>query len=361
MTRVHQWLAPAVAALWLSAIPVTVTAHHSVAGFFDSGEQVEIEGTVSVARWRNPHTMFEVEVTGPSGETTTWKIESGALGVLRTRGLAREFVQVGDRVRIMGDASLRFDNEMFARNMLLSNGKEVMLTAGSSPYFSVREDGGLLEASYDEEVTAAARRSADGIFRVWSTNLQQRPSAGGRLFHGDYPLTSEAESIRATYDAGAEVLLGCTEWSMPRLMSNPLPMEFAREGDTILQRFEEDDNVRVIHMAEGSSADQPVQLALGYSTGRWDGDSLVIETSNIAPERLDNLGTPFGARLHLMERFTPVDGGARLSYSLTISDPDFFTETFTLQRYWEWRPEIVVGRYDCAQDQELSGASAQRN
>ena len=54
MTEVHQWLAPALAALWLSAIPVTVTAHHSVAGFFDPGTQVEIEGTVSVARWRNP-------------------------------------------------------------------------------------------------------------------------------------------------------------------------------------------------------------------------------------------------------------------------------------------------------------------
>ncbi len=67
------------------------------------------------------------------------------------------------------------------------------------------------------------------------------------------------------------------------------------------------------------------------------------------------------AALHLMERFTPVDGGARLNYALTVSDPDFFTETFTLQRSWEWRPEMVVGRYDCAQDQELGGASAQRN
>ena len=354
MTRVRKYVALAVAALWLSAMPLTVSAHHSVAGFFDPGKQVEIEGVVSVVRWRNPHTVFEVEVKDPSGSVTTWKIESGALGVLRTRGLAREFVQVGDGVRIMGDASLRFDHEMFARNMLLSNGKEVMLTAGSRPYFSVREDSGLLEAEYDEEVAAAARRSADGIFRVWSTNLDDRPSAGGRLFHGNYPLTSEAESIRAKYDTGAEVLLGCTEWSMPRLMSNPLPMEFTREGDTILQRFEEDDNVRVIHMADGSSRDRQTQSALGYSTGRWDGDSLVIETSQIAPERLDNRGTPFGARLHLMERFTPVDGGAQLNYSLTISDPDFFTETFTLERHWIWRPEMVVGRYDCQRDQELS-------
>ena len=361
MSKVHTLIALVVATCSLTAIPVTVTAHHSVAGFFDPENQVEIEGVVSVVKWRNPHTVFEVEVSDPSGAVTTWKIESGALGVLRTRELAREFVQVGDKVRIVGDASLRSDHEMFARNMLLSNGKEVMLTAGSKPYFSVREDSGLLEAKYDEEVAAAARRSADGIFRVWSTNLQERPSSGGRMFHGNYPLTAEAESIRAQYNAGDEALLGCTEWAMPRLMSNPLPMEFKRVGDRILQRFEEDDNVRVIHMVGSDSGDQVSDLALGYSTGSWDGETLVVETTRIAPERLDNRGTPFGSGLRLLERFTPVDDGERLNYSLTVTDPEFFTDEFTLQRYWIWRPEMVVGRYDCETDQQLGRTAMEDN
>ena len=101
-------------------------AHHSVAGFFDSNDLVEIEGVIRKVRWRNPHTVFLVDVTEASGEVTTWTVESGALGVLRSRGLAREFVQVGDRVKILGDNSLRSRPEMFARNMLLSNGKEVL-------------------------------------------------------------------------------------------------------------------------------------------------------------------------------------------------------------------------------------------
>ena len=81
-------------------MPGTVLAHHSVAGFFDPGDQVEIEGVVQKVRWRNPHTVFIVDVTEASGEVTTWTIESGALAVLRSRGLAREFVQPGDQVSV---------------------------------------------------------------------------------------------------------------------------------------------------------------------------------------------------------------------------------------------------------------------
>ena len=80
---------------------------------------------MKTVRWRNPHTVSEVDVTGADGEIVTWRIESGVLGVLRSRGI--------DRVKIMGDSSLRSDREMFARNILLSNGKEVMMTAGSAP------------------------------------------------------------------------------------------------------------------------------------------------------------------------------------------------------------------------------------
>ena len=61
-------------------------AHHSVAGFFDPQKKSEIEGIVKKVRWRNPHTVFEVDVTNDAGEVVTWRIESGALGVLRQRG-----------------------------------------------------------------------------------------------------------------------------------------------------------------------------------------------------------------------------------------------------------------------------------
>ena len=347
------------AVLFLATISVAVQAHHSVAGFFDPSTSVEIEGVVKSARWRNPHTVFEVDVTSADGEVITWRIESGALGVLRSRGLGREFIQVGDAIKVMGDSTLRSDREMFARNIQLNNGKEVLMTAGSAPHFSAGDATNFLAAEYDEELIATARAEADGIFRVWSTNIEERPSSGGRMLLGRLPLTAEAQTKRAEYDAGNEALLGCTEWSMPRLMTSPLPMEFVRQGEVVLQRFEENDNVRQIHL-QSASADRPGDfLMLGYSTGAWDGTTLVVTTTHVTPDRFDNLGTPFSSEMRLVERFSPSADGSRLDYTLNVSDPATFTESFEVGRYWQWRPEIAVGAYDCDRDQNLTASELQ--
>lgn len=328
-------------------------AHHSVAGFFDPGNRMEIEGVLTKVRWRNPHTVFQIEATDEAGEVTTWTIESGALGVLRSRGLAREFVQVGDRIRIYGDMSLRSRPEMFARNILLSNGKEVMMTNGSSPHFTSQGTGGMLESEYDDELIAAAQKNADRIFRVWTTNIEVRSDSGSRLFSGQLPLTADAAAKRSEYDASDEALLGCTSWSMPRLMANPLPMEFHRDGDKIVLQFEENDSVRIIHLQAEHSGVPDESSIFGYSTGRWDGETFVVETTNITPDRFDNSGTPFSEDMHLLERFTASDDGSRLEYQITVTDTKTFKETLESGRHWDWRPEIVVGAYDCDQDQRL--------
>ena len=327
--------------------------HHSVAGFFDPNTDVELDGIVTATIWRNPHTVFEIDVEDDSENVTTWRIETGALGVLRARGLDRAFIQVGDRVRVFGDASLRGRAEIFARNLLLTNGREVLLTVGSTPYFSTRGGAGLLEAVYDSEVEAAARRDANGVFRVWSTDIEELPTSGARMFHGNYPMTSATRETQAQWDTSNEVLLGCTDWNMPRLMSNPLPIEFVDQGDRILMRFEEDDNERLIHMQAGADSATSDASLLGYSTGRWDGNALVVETTNLSPGNMDSRGTPFSAQIHLLERFSPTADGSRLNYQLTITDPESFLEPFTVERYWIWRPEIAVGSYSCEQEQQL--------
>ena len=140
---------------------------------------------------------------------------------------------------------------------------------------------------------------------------------------------------------------------MPRLMNNPLPIEFVQRGDNILLRFEEDDNERWIYMEQASQASTGGPSLLGHSTGRWDGDSLVVETTNIEAGRLDSGGTPFSSSIRLLERFTPNPDGSRLDYRLAVTDPDTFTAPFEVGRYWIWRPEIVVGEYRCEEEQEF--------
>lgn len=331
------------------------TAHHSTAGFFDRNSKVEIEGIVARILWRNPHTTFEIDVQNESGETVRWHVESGALGVLRAQGLTSDFVREGDRVSILGDESLRGRPEMFARNILLSNGEEVLLTLGAGPYFSEKDAAvGKASGSFDEEVTAEARKRADGIFRVWSSIRQDLVrDQDNSIFNdrqiADYPYTARGRELREQWDPGAEFILGCTEWSMPRLMNNPLPIEFVRQGQDIVINFEEDDNQRVVHMDIAMpSAVEPSRM--GYSIGRWEGDSLVVETRFIAES---SYAFPVSTEAEILEIFTPTADGTELHYEIRHTDSVMVMESIRHEKTWFWRPEIQVQRYACEEEQQI--------
>ena len=318
-------------------------AHHSFVGFYDQNRIVEVEGVIKSLSWRNPHGSITLDVTDAADTVTAWQIETGSISVLRVRGLDREFVRVGDRVRLAGEPALRRENGLYARNMLLPSGEEVLLSIGVAPRWTDPKTGALLEARFDGTVAEAARREADGVFRVWSTVLDDPRSFP--MFKGGYPLTAAAARRKADWDASDIVQLGCAPKGMPALMITPFPIELTRRGDDIVIRFEEDDAERVIVMGRPAPGGPTL---LGRSRGRFEGGSLVVETDRISAEHLDGEGTPLGAEARLVERFTPSADGTRLDYVIEIDDPETFTQTFTLERYFVWRPELEVNPYDCS-------------
>ena len=331
----------------LALLSTGAYAHHSTLGFYDPDEIIEIEGTVKSVSMRNPHVHFVVEVSNASGETVDWAIETSALSGLRSRGLDREFMSPGDRIRVVGEASRRDQPAMWANNLLLEDGSEVVMALYAAPYFTA-ERTGFLQAMYSEAAEREARESADGIFRVWSTVLED-PSRR-LMFNGNYPMTEAAEAVQAEFDPVAASLLECWKKGMPNLMVSPLPMEFLRRGDDIVMRFEEDDAERLVHMTEGVVPPETHTL-LGHSTGRWEEGALVVETVNIDSPGFDGLGTPQSRELVAIERFSLIDDQDRLEYQLTVTDPITFTRPVEMTRYWIWRPEISVKPWDCEQRQ----------
>ena len=327
----------------LALLPAGACAHHSTLGFYDPDEIIDIEGIVKSVSMRNPHIHFVVEVTNASGETVDWAIETSALSGLRSRGLDRAFMTPGDRIRVAGEAARRDQPAMWAKNLLLEDGSEVVMALRAEPYFTA-ERTGFLEAVYSETDEREARESADGIFRVWSTVLED-PSRR-LLFNGVYPLTAAAAAVQAEFDPVADSLLACWKKGMPHLMVSPLPMEFVWRGDDIVMRFEEDDAERLIHMSERIVPPETHSL-LGHSTGHWDRDDLVVETVSIDSPRFDGLGTPQSTELETVERFSLNETQDRLEYRLTVTDPNTFARPVEIARYWIWRPEITVKPWDC--------------
>ena len=318
-------------------------AHHSQAGIFSSTETIEVTGIIQSVSWRNPHGQILLSVRDQAGKETVWDAETASISILRNRGADGSSIRVGDRVTIAGSPSTRNRPEILARSVLLPSGYE--FTFGSpNAYFPAGKAGRVIGRAKIEGDVAAAKARADGLFRVWSTNMSD--PAAFPMFKGGYPLTAAGKAGLAKWNPRNNVLLKCGTKGTPLIMISPLPMEFVKDGDKIVMRLEEYDTVRTIHMNPKDVAPTAHTL-YGYSRGRWEGTTLVVETDHLAAGYFDHEGTPQSDQIKTVERFIPNADYSRLDYTLTTTDPVNFTKPFELKRYFVWKPENTVHPYEC--------------
>ncbi len=321
----------------------TALAHHSQIGIFDSSRTIEISGVIKSVSWRNPHGQIILEVTDEDGRTVEWDAETASISILRNRGVDGSSVVVGDRVTIAGSPPARNRRELLARSILLSSGYE--FTFGSADaHFPAGKAGRIVgRATIDANVGDAIAK-ADGLFRVWSTIMSD--PAAFPMFKGGYPLNDAGRAKLAEWNPNDNALLRCGTKGMPLIMISPLPTEFVRDGDDIVLRIEEYDTVRRIHMAPDATAAAESSM-FGHSRGHWEGETLVVETTQIAAGYFDHEGTPQSDQITLIERFVPNADYTRLDYRLTVNDPVYFERPFELTRYYVWKPENSVHPYEC--------------
>jgi hypothetical protein len=95
-------------------------------------------------------------------------------------------------------------------------------------------------------------------------------------------------------------------------------------ADHVMIQSEMIHDVRIIRIGEPDRLPKSVRPYFGDSWGRWEGDVLVVETTNISPEQ-SVAGGPLSADAKVIERFTRVDEETIL-YEFTVDDPATFTE-----------------------------------
>jgi hypothetical protein len=88
----------------------------------------------------------------------------------------------------------------------------------------------------------------------------------------------------------------------------------------------------------------------GDSVGHWEGDTIVIETTNFnGLTKLDTNGHPHSDQLKLTERYTRTDAG-HLTYQVTIDDPKTYTKPIVNTRTFTLRPDWEVLEYSCEEN-----------
>jgi hypothetical protein len=314
-------------------------AHHSTVAIYDGSRTVEVSGIVEEISWRNPHGRLVLR----ADDGAVWEAEMPATVVLRILGIRQDLIDVGDRITMAGAPARRDEHGMNARNILLATGYELAFGA-NTPYFPAGRNGNLIGRAYDDSNVDEAIANADGIFRVWSTNMTDRDAFP--MFKGGYPINDAARAEIAKWNPLDNDLLNCGTKGMPLIMITPAPVELVRDGDTIRMRIEEYDSRRTIYLTDSAAPpDAPTQM--GFSRGRFEGETLVVETDRIQAQYFDPDGVPQSDRITLVERFMPNADYTRLDYTVTVTDPVYFNEPFTLSRYFVWRPEMTVASYNC--------------
>jgi hypothetical protein len=320
--------AAALAAIAMFGAPAF--AHHSMA-FFDQTQEILITGTVARFDWVNPHMYLCIETESSEGETVV--IQGEGLGITQAMvdGLDRNVLQPGMPIVVRANPNRG------------GFGKQVKV-------LDVTTEDGEIHPFYAANTRARRLTPANSLEGKWAPTRASLGAAFGALAR--FPLTEEARAIQTERHADGvcfaeptPVLSIFDEMRSIELGEDEVVLHFDNTGDHVY---------RTVHMGAAHPADlQPSRH--GHSVGRWDGDTLVIDSIGFEPNPSGlGLSTPSSLRKHTVERLTLTDNRTRLRYEVTVEDPVYLTGPATLAQQWDHRPDLEFSPASQVCDDEVA-------
>jgi hypothetical protein len=143
--------------------------------------------------------------------------------------------------------------------------------------------------------------------------------------------------------------LKCFQPGIPRATYLPHPFEIIQGSDRIRMVYEFANAQRTIYLSKMDP--YPNVAFMGYSTGRWEGDTLVVNVSNLTDATwFDRAGNFHSDALHVTERFTPMGANA-IRYEATMEDPQVFTRPWKISMpiYRRLEPNAQLVDFRCVE------------
>lgn len=305
---------------------------------------IEIAGTVRSFEASNPHSFVNLDVT-EGGKTVVWRCELNSIASIRRAGIDESTFAPGSAVKLTGHPARHEEHECYFRSAEFADGRVV-------------RQGDVPPTARQESAAAAVEQR--GIFGTWT---RKAVTPGGVAGAGMMQfLTPAGLAASKGYDAYRDdPARECSPVSPQRLWGNPVqPFEITQQGDRIVMKFEFMDAVREVYLNRAEPPAGAPRTVLGASVGRFEGDTLVIESSQFAPgvvtQYAQTAPGEFAGILHsdqyrMTERVRFDEATGELEVSWTHEDPLYFTQSqsggpATFVR----RPDLRVAPYNCVPD-----------
>jgi hypothetical protein len=169
------------------------------------------------------------------------------------------------------------------------------------------------------------------------------------------PLTPQARTFMEKYDpASHDPTSFCMPFGTPRnMLQTQFPVQIIHTPQRLTMVLQPDlsnAEVRRIPLDGSALPDSPDPSWFGTSRGRWDGNTLVIETSGLRDDSLiSNLGLPHSDQLRVIERFSLVSDarGKVLVDELELRDAAAYTAPIRTRRYFVLAPQATFTAGNC--------------
>lgn len=331
-------------------LSVPVSAHHGF-GRFLMNKMVKFEGTLTGIDFVNPHSYVHFNVTGTDGAVTAMRCEMRAATVLRRSGWSVEMFKMGSRIIITGHPHREDPASCYVETLEIGNAPTLERYQQLSdhkgpakrPHRPLRLASGEPNISgswAQEQFLLAKGPDGKGLGRLVPKSMVADVESG-KIALEDAPDPGWRPRPVTFTDAGrkaSEALRNLPTDKNPRLSCQITSILFDWTFDGPINRITQNkDSItieysrglkRVVHMGMERHPANIKPSRGGHSIGRWDGDTLVVDTVGFKPGILSG-NVPNSAELHIVERFTLDTDKLALKREYTAEDPLYYTDKYT--------------------------------
>ena len=236
------------------------------------------------------------------------------------------------------------------------------LTAGpaAAQWLSIPLAGTPRTADGKPNLNAPAPRAADGkpdLSGIWKTDSMRYndnllpPGTDAPML----PWAAEVYKHRVATQGYERPMTYCMPHGVPDAFTPPMPFKMIQTPGEVIVLFEEFHKYRQIHTDGRKLPEDPDPAWYGYSIGRWDGDTFVVETSGFKEGSwLDDSGHPHTDALKTTERFHRVNFG-RMDLVVDINDPKAYSKPWSSDTiHFNLQPDTELLEHLCENNRDLS-------
>ncbi|MFL2545803.1 MAG: DUF6152 family protein [Candidatus Rariloculaceae bacterium] len=306
--------------LVLATVAPLAGAHHGFAAHFDPDQLIRIEGTVKQFDFINPHSFLLIDSVNDAGEPVVYVCDLQARTQLARRGEDETLFTVGEPIVVEGFLARRdpYGCE-FGRG-----------TFADGSTFTMRSVDQARTQFAAISVPPLAEGASRTVFGTWIRPGMFGDNSGRGSSSGLDSVTEAGLAAREAFDPIADNPVNfCRGGSPIRNWGAPgLASRITQVNNEIYIYHESMDITRTVHMNMSGHPDNIEPSEMGYSIGRFEDGTLVVETANFSA------GTITGSNMHsaqmtLVERISVTPDKGRLLNEWVINDPEFYSEPLT--------------------------------